>query len=102
MRSGAVQITISNGMLSVAARGVTFDAPAPRQPSRASNVEAIEDCLSVLSMMKLSPLAGAHPVVGDDFSQQAAQRAGAMLQNLLHAERGSADLQTRLRNLLRW
>ena len=103
VRSGAVQITDDNGTLvSRGGEGVTFGTTAlDGQPSR-FDVEAIEDCLLlVLSTTVFRELAAAHPVVGDYFSQQRAERLRHALQTLPHAERGSAVLQTRLRDLLR-
>jgi CBS domain-containing protein len=103
VRSGAVQITDDNGTLvSRGGEGATFGTTAlDGQPSR-FDVEAIEDCLLlVLSATVFRELAAAHPVVGDYFSQQRAERLRHALQTMPHAERDSAVLQTRLRDLLR-
>lgn len=103
VRSGAVQITDDNGTLvSRGGEGATFGTTAlDGQPSR-FDVEAIEDCLLlVLSATVFRELAAAHPVVGDYFSQQRAERLRHALQTMPRAERDSAVLQTRLRDLLR-
>ncbi|TQM57316.1 DUF294 nucleotidyltransferase-like domain-containing protein [Humibacillus xanthopallidus] len=103
VRSGAVQITDDSGTLvDRGEEGTAFGTTAlDGRPSR-FDVEAIEDSLLlVLPSAAFHELATAHPAVGDFFSQQRASRLRHALQAMPHAQRRTAVLQTRLRDLVR-
>ncbi len=103
VRSGAVQITDDNGSLvERGGEGTGFGTTALEGQASRFDVEAIEDSLLfVMPATVFRELARAHPPVGEFFSEQKASRLRHALQTMPHTDRGSAVLQTRLRDLLR-
>ena len=102
VRSGAVQITDDNGVLVArGGEGTGFGTTALDGRPSHFDVEAIEDSLLlVMPSAVFREVAAAHPPVAEFFSEQRAVRLRHALSALPQADRRTAVLQTRLRDLL--